>query len=360
MVYQDGILQLEEQAESGIFLSRILDSKEKGMTWHRLRLTPGRSGKCSWKLRIYCSDSLSMYGEGTEDAAGLLASQTLSLKEKRDRLEPFCVKVIQEKQDVLLHDVQGRFLWFCLEAERREGEKEGLREMRFDFPKRSFLDYLPEAYQRNEKSRFFLERYLGIFQSLYEDMTEQIRQTARFFDPDSTDPEFLSWMAEWIALEDIPAWKEEQLRYLMEHGMELYRIRGTAGYLKKMVQLYSGCESFVVENHQIRKFENNRKQSVRLKEMYGDSVCAFTVLVNTGTLTDQKEYHTLAQVAEHASPAHMECRVVLLQQYIFLDQHSYLGVNSRLSQYRPLQLDGFSAMHFAKIENNNAREETAR
>lgn len=342
---------------AGCFLSRLLDSREKGMEWHRLRLKLPEGGETGWKLDLYCSDSPVLEtGEGSLKIGELLEARGLSVKEKLELMKAVRVKSIRGMRDVLLHDVKGRYLWFSLETEGGKGRFKGIREIRIDFPRRSFLKYLPEAYQREEKSRDFLERYLGIFQSFYEDMTEQIEKVSWWFDPDSAGTEFLAWMAEWIALEDIPIWNEEQLRYLMKHSMELYRIRGTAEYLKRMIGLYTGCESFVVESFRIYKNRNYTKDEERLKEMYGKHAYSVTVLINTGRLTDKKEYRTLMQIAEHAVPANIECRIILLQQYIFLDRYSYLGVNSRLGQYRPIQLDGLSAMHFARIEKNNGEE----
>jgi len=50
-----------------------------------------------------------------------------------------------------------------------------------------------------------------------------------------------------------------------------------------------------------------------------------------------------------AKPAHMECRIVALKPYIFLGQHSYLGINSVLGQYKAFQLDGLCAVPFSIV-----------
>lgn len=335
--------------EPGHFLSRLLDSREKEMVWHRLRFCYSEGEEHIWSMRLYCSEKrMICCGDEYLDIDELTRSGQFSLKQKMDWMEPFCVRVIQGQEDVLLHEVKGRYLWFCVQSEAEESGLQGIRQIRLDFPRKSWLPYLPEVYQGEGKSPWFLERYLAIYQSIYEDMTEAIEQIVWRFDPDCADSEFLSWIAQWMALDDAQTWNQEQLRYLVKNAMHLYRIRGSGAYLKTMIRLYTGYEPYLVEYHQIST-QKNIEASEHLRELYGGDAYTFTLLVNTGGQNGKREYQTLVQIAEHAVPAHMKCKVVVLQQYIFLDQYSYLGVNSRLSQYRPLQLDGLSAMHFTRI-----------
>lgn len=342
---------LKEGCSTGWFFSRVLDAGETEMAWHRFRLTLPESGGGFFSVCIYASDRNDLDREGERiPLEDFLRSTKETLEEKKEALSPFLGKTVTLSDDVLLHEVKGRYLWFCLEMERRDGENVCIRNLRIDFPKQSWIQYLPEIYQREEASRVFLERYLGIFQSLYEDMTEKIESAAGWFDPDSAPAGMLSWLADWIALEDAPIWNENQLRFLLRHAMQLYRIRGTAEYLQKMIRLYTGCEACIVENHQLGCFRNNRGMYERLKRLYGDHPYMLTIVVHTKQKNTQKDQHTLMKIVEHAVPAYMEYQIIQLQQYIFLDQYSYLGMNSCLGQYRPFALDGQSAVHFARIE----------
>lgn len=351
-------LTLKEGCSTGWFFSRVLDAKETEMVWHRFRLTLPEHGSSFFSVSIYSSDRNFMDFRGERiPLEEFLRSEKETLDEKREALMPFLRKTVTLSEDVLLYEVKGRYLWFCLEMEQRDGERVCVRELRIDFPKRSWVRYLPELYQREEASREFLERYLGIFQSLYEDMTEKIEHSAGWFDPDSAPKEMLSWLADWIALEDAPIWDDRQLRYLLKNAMGLYRIRGTAEYLQKMICLYTGCEAYIIENHQLSRFRNNRGIYEGLKRLYGDHPYMLTIVVSTGQKDTQKDQHTLMKIVEHAVPAYMEYRIIQLQQYIFLNQYSYLGINSYLKSYRPLMLDGLSAMHFSKIERKVEGEE---
>ena len=83
-----------------------------------------------------------------------------------------------------LFDVRGRYLWFLLEAGGAAGDFDGITEIRIDFPKQNWVSWLPEVYQGSGKNRDFLERYLGVFQSFYEELTEKIGRSPDLFDPD--------------------------------------------------------------------------------------------------------------------------------------------------------------------------------
>lgn len=183
MTFQDGRLR-QTAAEPGWFFSRVLDSREREMIWHRLRVEqPGHTG--GWTMRLYSSDSRVITWEnGSQPVDELIADTDVPLEEKKRRMQACQSRYIKGDVDVLLFDVRGRYLWFLLETDGVAGEFEGISGIRIDFPKESWVSWLPEVYQGAGKSRDFLERYLGIFQSFYEEMTEQIERSPEMFDPD--------------------------------------------------------------------------------------------------------------------------------------------------------------------------------
>lgn len=347
-----------QEKGKGHFWSRVLDSREKEMLWHRLRVSLHRKDENFFSIKVYASDSKRItWKDESFFLEELLLSEAYTLEEKKERLAS-CFKLsVSKKEDVLLHQVQGRYLWFCLEMEQKGEDTPVIHHIRIDFPKRSWTEYLPEVYVREEKSRSFLERYLGIFSSPYEDRTERIEHFAEQMDPDSAKEEFLPWLAQWLALEDASVWSSEKLRYLLKNAMKLYQCRGTKAYLKEMLRLYTGREAYVVEYHEISRFQKNSEVYERLKMLYGDHPYLFTVIVNMEEQDVKKDYYTLTKIVEQAVPAYMEYRIVQLSNYIFLDQYSYLGINSSLGRPRPLCLNGLSAVDFSRIEQKSEGEE---
>ncbi len=121
-----GILK-QTGMEPGWFFSRVLDSREEKMIWHRLRtVCEGKSG--GWAMTIYCSDSRFLVWEnGSAPVEEVLKSRELSLKEKKKRMRSCLAKEIRGDEDVLLFDVRGRYLWFLLETGGPAGDFDGIR-----------------------------------------------------------------------------------------------------------------------------------------------------------------------------------------------------------------------------------------
>lgn len=349
LIYQDGVLKKEDTKKSGYFLSRVLDCGERDMVWHRLVLK-GAGENSAVKIKIYCTGQPGLTYKGRSFPVKELAEGIQGEEGPvwQAAMEQACVKSTLKDCEVLLHDVRGRYLWFSLEFPQM-GDIGEIQAVKIEFPKRSWMEYLPQFYQSVNKNADFLERFLLIFQTLYEDLTDEIEHITRKLDPDSADGEFLSWISGWIFIDDIPAWSLDKLRYLLKNSMNLYKIRGTAGYLKEILRLYTNGEAYIVEYHQISRYKYGQAGAERMKRLYGGDETIFTVLVNTPKVYTSRELQTLVNLVDHGNPAHMESRVVQLKQCIFLDQYTYLGINSRLGDYMLMRLNGLCALDFTKI-----------
>jgi phage tail-like protein len=128
----------------------------------------------------------------------------------------------------------------------------------------SYLPYLPAVLRQSP----FLGRFLLAFEavlsgvdesSIPEDPAlERYRKLAglervldgidRFFDPARTDPEFLPWLAQWVATSLRDDWSEQTKRTFLASIVPLYRERGTRAGIEKVLHL-SGDEAQVVDFH---------------------------------------------------------------------------------------------------------------
>src|SRR5262245_41297213 len=61
-------------------------------------------------------------------------------------------------------------------------------------------------------------------------------------DPDSTEPEFLPWLANWVALSLRADWNVATRRSFIGQIVPLYGLRGTKEGLRRMLSLYTGRE----------------------------------------------------------------------------------------------------------------------
>ena len=343
-------IRAEDPARPGIFWSRLLDSREKETVWHRLTMDSGSLGDASIRVSFYCSESrtVSLRGE-TRDLGELLGDPALTDGDRLEASGPCLVKTVLAPRDILLHDLTGRYLWLRVELLPQGGQSPEVGNVKLRFPKETWLQYLPEIYQADPAGSSFTERFLGIFQSLYSDLDEDIRQVARCFDPDVVGGEYLEWLAGWLDVEDGYLWPEEKLRTLVRRGMELYRIRGSRRYVVEMVKLYTGQEPWVVEYSQVEPFLTDTGRSALLRELYGQSPYMVTLILDGSALESSDAYKALLRIIDNAKPAWVEVNLVVLTPYLFLDKYSYLGINSTLDPYRPLNLDGSSALPFTRL-----------
>jgi phage tail-like protein len=102
--------------------------------------------------------------------------------------------------------------------------------------KSRYLEYLPAIHQQDT----FLGRFLLPFEEVLTGFGELLSTVDRYFAPAFTDPEFLSWLAAWVALVLDEDWDEAKRRRLIGEAVELYRWRGTVRGLKRYLEIYTG------------------------------------------------------------------------------------------------------------------------
>lgn len=344
----NGILVEKNSRKKAVFLSRLLDSQEAEMAWHRLCIRGNEKQQIAFRMSIYAGNERSFIFQGKEtDLGELISSTDVPLEEKLSCMSPWLQMQKTGQDDILLHEVKGRYLWFLIEM-YWQNEMDKLYDIQIYFPKQSWMEYLPEVYQKEDKDSF-LERYLGIFQTIYEDFNEEIRNFPQKLDMELASGEYLTWLAEWLDIEENYIWSEEQLRRLLKNGVSLYKRRGTRQGIIDFVSLYTGEVPFIVENYQLGYFKKNGAYLERMQKLYGSNPYSFTVLVREKVITSLWQQKTLMKIVEDIKPVQMDWQLVIIKPYIFMDQYSYLGINSVLGQYSVMALDGHSAIPFVAL-----------
>lgn len=347
-----------QNGERGVFFSPLLDCLEQEMVWHRGLIESKSLGDASILFSFYASDSsyvTDLKGKVWQ-LSEYLSNAEVPVREKEQVLRPFLVRKVQNPEDLLLHDVKGRYLWFEIQLFGQGEHSPAVQRIQLSFPKRSWIQYLPEIYQNSDTD--FLDRYLGIFQSLYDDLDRSIRNISSYLEIETTEKAFLDWLAVWLGIEGGYLWEEEKLRYLLRHAMELYSIKGTVESLKQIVELATGERPYVVEQYQIQPFRKDVAQMRLLGHLYGEDQNVVTVCLPPHVTSSNRMYQTLLKLIETVKPVEMEINLVLLKPYLFLDGYSYMGINSILGQYQPMQLDGSSAVPLTTIGQAEERKES--
>lgn len=347
MITENGI-QLSTQMVQGIFFSRVLDSKESETIWHRMTYqTP--EGKSQLHFFFYSGEKNSIImGQELKDIEELIKDSTISVKEKKRIFSPYLRKESINEPDILLHDVKGRYFWFCVELHLGQEEIARLEAMFVYFPKKTWMNYLPSVYQKEEKSLAFLERFLGVFQSIYDDLDRKIETSANLFEPYTTQKDFLYFMAALIDFDNLYLWEEDRLRKFLVKSNEIYKKRGTRKGLLELTTLFLGEKPFIIEEWQTRPYRNNPEKKELLEKFYGSCENTVTILIKEEYLKG-RESDVVLNVIKESIPAHMKINLVALRELLLLGEYTYLGINSKLSYYSPMKLDGLSLLPFTTI-----------
>lgn len=323
----------------GMFVSRAFDSTTAGTVWHRIALDA--EIPVDTQVRVsYLAAEGKMFEE--KDLDEYISNRDIPLADKYVFLKGLKWALLPPNPKDALLGGTGRYLWLKVELTANDWQTPVLKSIQVHFPRKSYLEYLPAVYQEDEQSRDFTERFLSLFQTFFFRLEGQIDHIARNFDADAVTGDFLRWLASWLTIAVDDNWSEEKLRVLVRKAPELYRKRGTRQGMEEIIELYTGSRPVIVEHFQI-KWVNDGSFKDTLIRLFGDDPFSFTVLLKPEQVKSKNDRLTVQRIVDADKPAHTKAAVVVLQPWIYLDRHTYLGINTNLT--RPnLRLDVGSVM----------------
>lgn len=199
--------------------------------------------------------------------------------------------------ELLLQEVQGRYVQLELTVEGNGRATPRLYALRLWYPRFSYLQYLPAIYREDPFHASFLERWLANFEGVFTELEDMIDQLALLFDPRTAPADALDWLAGWIGLLLDPVWSTEQRRLFIRHAMTFYRLRGTILGMHVALSLYLD-ESFRDEIFFESALLANQRSRVRIIEP------AYYVGVESQTLIHDPDDNVAVRRREQCAVAH--------------------------------------------------------
>lgn len=309
---------------SGLFISDAFDSTEEDTAWHKVQID----------------------GEFPEDTlihvSYLTSNARRPLAEIAALPETAWSTAWVNPTDALFGQERGRYLWLRVRFLGTEHASPLVRSIRVMFPRVSYLRYLPAVYQQDEKSREFLERFLSIFETFFAGLEDAITHIPRLLDAAATSGDFLAWLATWLGIAVDQAWSDDQRRALIQAAPELYRKRGTRAGLEQMIEIYTGDRPLIVEKIHLGCEQTPELQAL-MARLYGTDPYCFCVLLKPFQVRTEDQREAVRRIIAQEKPAHTCAGLLALQPWIYLDMHTYLGINTHLSRPSP-RLDTGAAM----------------
>lgn len=115
--------------------------------------------------------------------------------------------------------------------------------------KRSYMAYLPQIYQVDAAmGNSFIREFLWVFQHLSESVSRKLDRSHTYYDPLECPPDFLPWLASWVALTLDVDWPVVKKREMIQAASEMYKYRGTSRALREVLSIFLGKPPRIEEN----------------------------------------------------------------------------------------------------------------
>lgn len=333
-----GALSLGRSKQRGYYFLKAVDSDSVEMTWNRLKLSDEAEGEVLSEVYILVADS--PFGELNGEIVNreeVLQSTTISPQDKLRFLIEEGAKVYTNHKDILLHGLEGRYLWVAITCYSLEEKNYVLKGLEIEYPMQTFVDYLPEIYAEGGD---FLRRYMGIFQSLYLDVERQIDRIPEYLDVDTTPERFLNELGKWVGIDNSEGiFSPAQMRQIVPKAVALNSGKGTKATLEEMITLYTGVKPVIVEYFKWSQFIKNEATRKVYKKLYGSKPSHFTVIIPEEKKSFIVDREKLQVLIHQYKPAMTICHLVVLEKAERSDWHCYLGVNSYLTSFEAARLD---------------------
>ena len=194
--------------------TKLLDSLNEKTRWYKIAIEQDIPPNTIVKLAYFCSDH-----EWSQDGSWITGAVN--------------------SNNILILDCVGRYLKIRVELSTLDEQKSPrFNKMTIYFSVPTYLRFLPEIYQENEQSKIFLEKFLCIFQTLFEETESKISSFIRHLDVGAAPDEFLPWLSSWLSLSFSEGWSSENARSFLEKAPDIFRKRGTKEGLVEILSIY--------------------------------------------------------------------------------------------------------------------------
>ena len=337
---EDETLRTDPKQAVHLLYLRAIDGGEKEAFWGRLHMQAAGTENMVSYLYAAAFDEDSFYrNQKPVKIEDFLCDPNETQAVKRRFLKEAGFLKFVNQTDVLLYELQGRYLYLALEV-MGEGMYTVSR-MQVDRQGDPFMQTFPEIYQ--EKNSFF-HRYLSVFSSIYEDFQEEIDDLPKLLDLDTCPAFLLPVYASWLGLRVGENFLEEPvLRALVKEAFSLNRIKGTKAALLRIARIVLGEEVVVLERN-VMSAHIRKEQLKQVNRLYGGTVHDVTILVDQA-LTEVKKSQLLF-LLDQFRPIRSRIHVVCLKKTCVLDSYCYLDWNAGIPWQgegrldREMEMDG--------------------
>ena len=158
------------------------------------------------------------------------------------------------------------------------GETPWLDQLRVEYGRDTYAKFLPPVYRQQAAAEDFLNRFLGMDQSILSGIENKIEDLPLLFDPQAAPagnpPSWLGWLSGWLTFILDEHWADAQARANLAGAFRLYQKRGTIEGLRACLKMYAGVNALIEEP----------ARSVAIWALGGSNPLGFTTMLAPGPL----------------------------------------------------------------------------
>lgn len=330
-------------ARGCVYLPR-LDGGQRDFLWTRLNVEI-TDFEGFVRISAFASDSDQMPGEeGTvqEYLRDLYTPQNIKIS----KVDPLYTASFVGGDDVMLQ-LRGRYLYVKVELVVTGGISPILKQVRARLGGDHMMEYLPAVYQRSDQDGF-LYRYLSLYDSIVKDMEERIEHFDENLDFDKQKGELLRYLAGWVGVED-SGMDDDTLRTVLRSAVDDYERTQTPEGIKRLIERLTGVRPLLVEHFQVEPMQKKGADVSLYIRLFGSEENRFHILLPEGCFSSSKEAQDFMDQLQGSLPANVEAELVLLKNSVYLDRHTYLGVNSTISGHTDAAIDRKAAIQYDTV-----------
>lgn len=330
----DDRLQLTPGYHLGVCCLPPVDSGERGFCWSRLCVQADLPQDCGLRLYVHSADSPDWSAWDALRAACETSPDTVS-QQVRTCFGPPAAS----GPDCWL-TLNGRYLWVAFELTATGGSLPSVHAFRLRMGGDHMLDYLPAIYQGDG----FTLRYLSIFQSMFQDLEDQVEALPRQLDAAGASRDMLHSLAQWVCMDDDTT--EEQTRSRLFAVLDEYETMYTRAGILRSVQRLTGHRPMLIEHFSVDPNRADCRNPTLYRRLYGTDPYRFFVLLDEDVFASRDQMKWFLTRLRELVPAGTEPELILLKPCVQLDWHTYLGINSRVGGYVPAVIDERMTIHY--------------
>lgn len=223
----------------GVLWSDAIKAREYEVGWHRLQAIIESRGQASHvRLFAHTSNDITSRPEVGPDADDPFSDP---------KWQPASTELSSDIEDLFIGGDPALYLWVGAMLSGDGRSSPVLAQLKVEFDHRTYLNNLPAIYREDSACGDFLIRFLSLFETFFDGTETVIDNLARLFDPGAVPPEYLTWLAGWLALELDEEWDDSKQRRAIADAFAMYSRRGTARGLRDTLRFVAGIDATIEE-----------------------------------------------------------------------------------------------------------------